>query len=103
MQYKGDPTLALVGCFLRDGRKILGRERIGGARATYYFLLDFFFSLKCHIGKWLCYCDIGIGPIFKGAPQKKKDTNMFFSLSLIELPIAKVVYLYGEDKLKQDN
>ena len=48
MQYKGDPTLALVGCFLRDGRKILGREQIGGARATYYFLLDFFF-LKCHI------------------------------------------------------
>ena len=35
--------------------------------------------------------------------HKKKDTNMFFSLSLIELPIAKVVYLYGEDKLKQDN
>lgn len=46
MQYKGDPTLALVGCFLRDGRKILGRERIGGARATYYFLLDFFFLLN---------------------------------------------------------
>lgn len=102
MQYKGDPTLALVGCFLRDGRKILGRERIGGARATYYFLLDFFFLLNVILVNDYVIVILELDLYLK-VHHKKKDTNMFFSLSLIELPIAKVVYLYGEDKLKQDN